>query len=218
MIDEQRHLHVQAHLKASSLDTLPDSALELLHRYEDQNTPAPMKTYTSVITSLFSRQTSLARAQAWDIFSHMRYVAHPIPDVVLYTVMIRACASPVNPRYPSEPEKALDLWTEMTQDQKISPTVGSYNAIILACAKSGTKSFVNEGLRLARQMLDSHRDARGFSAFRPDMKTFCALLEGTKRIGDLGRARWILVELVRGQGVDTKEDADTENDKQVMRM
>ena len=174
-----------------------------------------MQTYTSVITSLFSRSTSLARAQGWDIFAHMRYVAHPKPDVLLYTLMIRACASPVNTRYPSEPEKALDLWTEMTQDQKITPTVGSYNAIILACARSGTKTYVNEALRLAKQMLDSHRDAHGFPAFRPDRKTFCALLEGTKRIGDLGRARWILAEMVRGRGVDTNEETDTDKNMQV---
>lgn len=174
-----------------------------------------MRTYTSVITSLFSRPTSVARAQAWDIFSHMRYVAHPIPDVLLYTLMIRACASPFNPRYPSEPEKALDLWTEMTQDQRMTPTVGSYNAIILACAKSGMKSFINEALRLARQMLDSSRDAHGYPAFRPDIKTFCALLEGVKRIGDLGRARWILVELVKGQRLETKEEVDTEDTKQI---
>jgi len=148
------------------------------------------------------------------MFAHMRYVAHPKPDVLLYTLMIRACASPINTRYPSEPEKALDLWTEMTQDQKIIPTVGSYNAIILACARSGTKTYVNEALRLARQMLDSHRDAHGFPAFRPDRKTFCALLEGAKRIGDLGRARWILAEMVRGRGVDSKEE-DTGKDGQV---
>ena len=55
--EEQSHLHIQAHwhLNATSLDTLPDSALELLHRYEGQNAPAPMQTYTSVIISLFSR-------------------------------------------------------------------------------------------------------------------------------------------------------------------
>ena len=174
-----------------------------------------MQTYTSVITSLFSRPTSLARAQAWDIFAHMRYVAHPKPDVLLYTLMIRACASPVNTRYPSEPEKALDLWTEMTQDQKIIPTVGSFNAVILACARSGTKTYVNEALRLARQMLDSHRDAHGFPAFRPDRKTFCALLEGAKRIGDLGRARWILAEMVRGRGVNAKEETNIDKDTQV---
>jgi hypothetical protein len=127
----------------------------------------------------------------------MRYVAHPIPDVVLYTLMIRACASPVTTRFSSEPEKALDLWTEMTVDQNITPTVGAYNAIILACARSGTKTYVNEAFRLARQMLDSHRDAHGRSPFRPNKRTFCALLEGAKRIGDLGRARWILAEMVK---------------------
>ena len=189
--------------------------MELLHRYEGQNAPAPIQTYTSVITSLFSLTTSLARAQAWDIFAHMRYVAHPNPDVFLYTLMIRACASPVSTRYPSEPEKALDLWTEMTQDQKLTPTVGSYNAIILACAKSGVTTYVNEALRLARQMLDSHRDAHGFPAFRPDCKTFCALLEGAKRIGDLGRARWVLAEMVRGGGVSTEEEADAEENTRV---
>ena len=103
----------------------------------------------------------------------------------------------------------------MTQDQRIAPTVGSYNAVILACAKSGTKSFVNEALRLAREMLDSHRDAHGFPAFRPNIKTFCALLEGAKRIGDLGRARWVLVEMVKGRGVNTNEEADTEKNTQV---
>jgi hypothetical protein len=94
-------------------------------------------------------------------------------------MIIRACASPFNARYPFEPEKALDLWREMTKDQKLTPTAGSY-------AKSGTKSYVNEALRPARQMLDSHRDAHSLPAFRPDRKTFCALLEGAKRIGDLG--------------------------------
>ena len=196
---------------------MPVSALDLLHHYENQNAVAPMQTYTSIISSLFARPSSLARAQAWDIFSHMRYVAHPNPDIILYTQMIRACANPVSIRFSSEPEKALDLWTEMTVDHKIPPTVQAYNAVILACARSGTKTYVNEAFRLARQMLDSHRDARGISAFRPDKKTFCALLEGTKRIGDLGRARWILAEMVRGgkEGGDPNK-VDAEIDDEVM--
>ncbi|CAA7262078.1 unnamed protein product [Cyclocybe aegerita] len=212
----QRHLHVQAHLKSESIDELPTSALDLLHNYEGQNVPAPMQTYTAVITSLFSRPSSLGRAHAWDLFSHMRYVAHPTPDALLYTLMIRACANPITTRYSSEPEKALDLWTEMTVDQKIQPTVGSYNAIILACARSGTKTYVNEAFRLARQMLDSHRDARGYSPFRPDKKTFCALLEGAKRIGDLGRARWILAEMVKGVREDDVNGVEAEIDEEVM--
>ncbi|KAF9484173.1 hypothetical protein BDN70DRAFT_798221 [Pholiota conissans] len=212
----QRHLHIQTHLRATPLDEIPTSAMDLLHQYEEQSVPAPMHTYTSVITALLSRPLSLARAQAWDIFSHMRYVAHPYPDVVLYTQMIRACASPVSVRYSSEPEKALDLWTEMTVDRKIRPTVGSYNAVILACARSGEKVYVNEAFRLARQMLDSHRDAQGVSSFRPDRKTFCALLEGAKRTGNLARARWILAEMVAPKRENDPNAIDTEIDEEIM--
>ncbi|KDR78309.1 hypothetical protein GALMADRAFT_119345 [Galerina marginata CBS 339.88] len=212
----QRHLHVQAHLNATPNETLPTSALELLHQYEAQNAPVPMRTYTSVITALFSRPSSLARAHAWDLFTHMRYVAHPTPDALLYGLMIRACASPVSVAYSSEPEKALDLWTEMTVDNKIAPTVGSYNAVILACAKSGSRNYINEGFRLARQMLDSNRDAHGYSAFRPDRKTFCALLEGAKRIGDLARARWILAEMVRGSEEGKANSVGVEIDDEIM--
>ena len=102
-------------------------------------------------------------------------------------------------------------------DHKIPPTVQAYNAIILACAKSSTKTCVNEVFHLARQMQDLHQDTRGILAFRLDKKTFCALLEGTKRIRDLGRARWILAEMVRGgkKGGDPNK-VDAEIDDEVM--
>ena len=103
----------------------------------------------------------------------------------------------------------------MTVDQNIPPTVGAYNAVILACARSGNKTYINEGFKLARQMLDSHRDARGYSPFRPDRKTFCALLEGTKRIGDLARARWILAEMVKSSG-DGNDSLEMAIDEEVM--
>ncbi|KAF8884462.1 hypothetical protein BD779DRAFT_1612106 [Infundibulicybe gibba] len=210
--EHQRHLHVKSHIRATSPGELPTAALQVLHSYEAQAHPPPMKTYTSLITSLFSTPSSIARAQAWDLFSHMRYVAHPQPDTLLYTLMIRACASPISPSRSSEPERALDLWTEMTVDRRMAPTVGAYSAVILACARSGSKSYVNEAFRLAKEMLDSHRDARGESAFRPDRKTFCALLEGAKRIGDLARTRWILAEMVRAsageQGSDVAVDEE----------
>ncbi|KAJ7160978.1 hypothetical protein C8R46DRAFT_357307 [Mycena filopes] len=195
--EPQRHLHIKCHLKATPRNRVPESALAVLHSYESQGHPAPMKTYTSTIAALYSTHLSVARAQAWDLFSHMRYVAHPTPDVVLYTAMIRACASPVGTAHSSEPERALDLWTEMTVEQKLTPTVGSYNAVILACARSGRKMYVNEAFRIAKEMLDAHRDAYGRSAYMPDRRTLCALLEGAKRIGDLARARWILADLVK---------------------
>ncbi|KAF8064092.1 hypothetical protein FPV67DRAFT_1782444 [Lyophyllum atratum] len=196
--EQQRHFHIKSHLISTPTETIPTSALEVLHSYESQSHPAPIHTYTSVITSLFSTKSSLGRAQAWDLFSHMRYVAHADPDVPLYTLMIRACASPMGTRS-SEPERALDLWTEMIVDRRLSPTAGAYDAVILACARSGSTMYVNEAFRLAKQMLDAHRNAQGDSAFTPSRRTFCALLEGAKRVGDLARARWILAQMIAEQ-------------------
>ncbi|KAJ7270934.1 hypothetical protein C8J57DRAFT_294530 [Mycena rebaudengoi] len=204
--EPQRHLHVKCHLKATPTAHIPESALTVLHAYETQGQPAPMKTYTSVIASLLRTHLSVGRAQAWDLFAHMRYVAHPKPDVVLYTAMIRACASPVSRARKSDPERALDLWTEMTIEQRLTPTVASYNAVILACAKSGRKHYVNEAFRLAKEMFDAHRDAYGHSAYEPDRGTLCALLEGAKRVGDLARARWILADLVRADPGEREDE------------
>ncbi|KAF7321081.1 hypothetical protein HMN09_00195500 [Mycena chlorophos] len=208
--DAQRHLHVRAHLRATPTNHIPETALTVLHSYETQSCPAPMKTYTSIISALYSTNISLARAQAWDLFSHMRYVAHPTPDVVLYTQMIRACASPVSSSRSSDPERALDLWTEMTVEQKLTPTVGSFNAIILACARSGRKLYVNEAFRIAKQMLDSNRDAYGNSAYHPDRGTIIALLEGAKRMGDLARTRWILADMVASNITNPDEAVNEE--------
>lgn len=194
--ERQRDLHIKVHLKASPPNTIPHDALSILHSYEMRAIPAPMKSYTRLITALFSAQSSLGYAQAWDLFAHMRYIAHPNPDALLYTLMIRACASSLN--FSSEPERALDLWTEMTVDHGIQPTAGAYTAVILACARSGSKMYIHEAFRLAKEMLDSHRDATGHSAFKPDGRIFSALLEGAKRVGDLARTRWILAEMVRG--------------------
>jgi hypothetical protein len=193
--ERQRDLHIKAHLRASPMNTIPTSALSLIHAYEVGALVAPMVTYTRLITALFCVHSSLAYAQAWDLFAHMRYVAHHKPDALLYTLMIRACAS--SPNSSSEHERALDLWTEMTVENRITPNVGAYNAIILACARSGVNVYVNEAFRLAKEMLDSHRDAEGKSAFEPDQKTFYALLEGAKRVGNLARIRWIFAEMVR---------------------
>lgn len=203
LTDRQRHLHIKAHVKSVSLGTIPESALSLLHSYENAGRPPPITAYSQLIAALFRIPSSLARAQAWDLFSHMRYVAHPHPDTLLYTQMIQACALST----PVEPERALDLFTEMTVDRRIRPTAGAYTAVILVCARSGSKVYVNEAFRLAKEMLDAHRDARGRGAFHPDSHTFGALLEGAKRIGDLGRVRWILAEMVEM----TQRDPDNQS-------
>lgn len=129
----------------------------------------------------------------------MRYVAHPTPDAVIYNLMILACARapPSGGTGDSEPQRALDLFTEMTVDNNIPPTRDTYTSVILACARSRETKFVNEAFRLAKEMLDGHRDALGRPAFTPNNALFGALLQGAKRIRDLSRARWILAEMIQ---------------------
>lgn len=132
----------------------------------------------------------------------MRYVAHLYPDALLYALMIRACAGlgSSHSSFQSEPERAVDLFTEMRYQAKLEPTVGAYNAVILACARK--KGWAGEAFRFAREMVDASRDARGVARWRPDAKTFKALLVAAKVSGDLNRARWILAEMLKSQTDD----------------
>lgn len=222
----QRHLHLKAYIRSIPNGHFPHTALALLHKYETANAPPPMKTYNSLVSSLFRVREGnlpLARRQAWDLFAHMRYVAHPDPDVQMYATMIRACASPISAaRYQSEPERALDLWTEMTVDKRLEPSAGAYDAVILACTRSGQSVFIDHGFQLVKQMLDGHRDAFGKSRFQPTRRTFSAMLEGLKRQGNLDRTRWVIAEMARivvsvgGGGVNEDVKGERDIDEDVM--
>lgn len=192
----QRDYHIKAFCKSLTFGSFPLQVEELLHDYEARGLPAPMKSYARVLQALLSMRTrpSLGHAQAQDLFAHMRYAVHPKPDIGLYTLMIRSCA---HPAMPAEPERALDLLTEATVDQKLAPTTATFSAVIYALSRSGEKRYVREAFRLAKQMVDGNRDARGVSAFRPDRCLVDALLEGAKRIGDLSRTRWLLAITLR---------------------
>ncbi|GJJ09290.1 hypothetical protein Clacol_003512 [Clathrus columnatus] len=190
--DRQRDLLVKARIQANKLD----EACKMIYSFESNATPAPIRSYTRVIRAFLFQAgpgSEQLKAQAWDMFSHMRYAAHPIPDEFLYTVMIRSLAETQDP----EAERALDLFTEMTVDNQIPPTTYSYNAVILACARS--KKFKLEAFRLVREMLNAYKGADGEvpSSLRPDKHTFLALLEAAKRLGDLTRTRWILTQLIK---------------------
>ena len=207
--------HIDRHIKAHLTSTLkvdpsdptvhhafPTSALEALHAYEAAGSVVPIKSYTRVISALLHVRTSpssdprlgasAAYSQAWDLFSHMRYVAHPTPDAHLYAVMIRACASASSSRA-SEPERALDLWTEM-QENRIEPTRAAYEAIVLVFGRAG-REWLGESVRFAKEM--RARYCTSPSSVASERRIWCALLEGCKRVGDLPRARWILAEALR---------------------
>ena len=98
----------------------------------------------------------------------MRLKAHPIPTKQLYTTMIRTCGDPRDP----QPERARDLWIEMTQEgNKVSPTREEYDAIIRALGS--TKKDYLEAFELLRQMLAKHHDAT-FVPFEDTPKSICS--------------------------------------------
>ncbi|KAF5360242.1 hypothetical protein D9757_012886 [Collybiopsis confluens] len=84
---QQQHLHIKAQLNSTPLHAIPTTALSVLHTYESHpshgHLPPPQKTHSSIIRALFSTRNpsggavAQARAQAWDLFTHMRYVSHP---------------------------------------------------------------------------------------------------------------------------------------------
>jgi hypothetical protein len=170
-------------------------SLTVLHELEDLNLAAPQAVYHAVITRLVHSEAPSHRAAGWNLFGHMRLVAHSTPTRSLYTEMIAACAHPTHP----EPERALDLWTEMTIDSGILPDVNTFNAVLLACGR--VQRFYPETFRLMRQLLDFYQTSPPGTPqktmYTPTRQTFDALLDGAKRNGDLARARWVLTEMIR---------------------
>ena len=223
----KRHFEfiVEAHLARRD----KAAALQTLYHFEKNGKTLPQRAYTRVISfytagttrSTISPTPQRDKAIAWDLFAHMRLVAHPVPSRSTYNAMILSCADPQDP----QPERALDLLVGMEQESKLVPDGETFDAAILACSR--TKSFYLEGFKLLRRMLGLHQSAMlsrnfinqshdssaesfevGITGYEPTLTTFNALLEGCKRRGDLSRTRWLLGEVIRlirggaGQGVD----------------
>ncbi|GAA6058809.1 hypothetical protein JCM10212_001925 [Sporobolomyces blumeae] len=173
------------HLLSSLVPSHPELAVKHLFSMEALGyTPLPA-TYNLVVSRLLSPSSppTLIR-QGWDLYAHSRLVSHPVPSVELYSTMIQACSRGSHP----SPERAIDLFTELTDDNRLAPSELAFNGVIRACAREGSQEYYFEALRFLRKMLDDN--------VSPSRHTFHAVLEGSKRHGDLARARWILVKMV----------------------
>lgn len=187
---------VHAHLAKGDTHT----AVRTLHTFEAQHLTLPEPTYTAVLNALLPPSPTLRQADkslAFDLFHHMRLVAHPVPSVESYNTIIRACADPKDP----QPEMALDLYTQMISENNQQPQGETYNVLIRALGR--VKGYYLHAFRILRQMLEVHQallpstPAGQGTGYEPTTQTYNALLEGTKRNGDLGRARWILAEMAK---------------------
>lgn len=170
-------------------------ACDILHQHELEHRPLPIAAYHAAIAGLIKSPSPNAprRALAWDMFAHMRYVAHPTPSKELYTTMIAACAKSSGP----DVERASDLFIEMTVDKKLEPTTETYAALISVYAK--TKATAIEAFRMASQMVDVRRDADGMPSLRPNRTIWMSLLEAAKRLGDLQRTHRLLTQMSKEQ-------------------
>ena len=170
-------------------------ACDILHQHELEHQPLPIAAYHAVITGLIKSPSPNAprRALAWDVFAHMRYVAHPTPSKELYATMIAACAKSSEP----DVERASDVFIEMTVDKRMEPTTETYAALISVYAK--TKATAIEAFRMASQMVDVGRDADGTPLLRPNRTIWVSLLEAAKRLGDLQRTHWLLTQMGKEQ-------------------
>lgn len=184
---ENLPISVNAHhyLLSAILPSHPELALQHLRSMEASGHTPLLATYTAVTKRLLSPASPphLVR-EGWDLYGHTRLVAYPVPDVSLYSTMIQACAHGAHP----SPERAVDLFIEMTDDNKLPPSELAYNGVIRACAREGSREYYYEALRYMRRMLDEN--------VAPSRHTFHALLEGARRHGDLARARWMLVKMI----------------------
>ncbi|WRT70642.1 uncharacterized protein IL334_007640 [Kwoniella shivajii] len=204
--NSHKDLYIRSLIQQSP--SLPQNAISHLISAETAGQPYPQSSYHVVLQHLTqpspnSHPNANTRSLAWDLFTNMRLSAHPTPTREVYTAMIRTCSEASQP----EPERARDLWIEMIESEKIQPTREEYSAIIRALGS--TKKDYLEAFDLLRQMLAKHHDAvytpfsedndqlPKFSEYVPTLDTFTALLEGTKRAGDLNRARWVLTETVK---------------------
>ncbi|PWZ03104.1 hypothetical protein BCV70DRAFT_197337 [Testicularia cyperi] len=180
--DHTYHSLVKAYATASQFS----QAIELLNSLEVQGRPASMATYTLVIDRLFDPvdsgdgQTTNTgerpelQALAWNVFYHMRLVAHPVPDAPLYALMIRACAKGL-----PQPQDIDDPTKSYTSLEASSSSSGANNA-------SGNDSDVLGPARIseAERALDLFREMTTRYGVRPNAEVYNNLILACARRKD----------------------------------
>ena len=115
---------------------------------------------------------------AWDVFDRMRYEGMPM-TVDLYFTMISTCQRSNNA------ERALDLYTEMTQDKHLEPTQWIYDSLLAVLSKR--KEYVKDALALLNTMRSKF--------ILPTVYTYGALGAAAHRTTDVELMRRILLEM-----------------------
>ncbi|KAG8691453.1 hypothetical protein FRC11_003728 [Ceratobasidium sp. 423] len=234
--------HLRSHPHEQPRMDAIKSTQDLIHKLEAQGTPPSQEGYISVMrayleasqeSNLLSESTSTSKtnpsvaiAAVHDLFTHMRYIAHPNPSLGAYGIVIAACAR----GHQVNPLRALELLqeikqgllagrTELVQPQlDINTLVACYNGAIRACARAGAR-FAGDAFRLAKELVQPDGiplAGATIGGIGPDRKTMTALMHSAKRMGDLARTRWILTEVMRAQSTQCENGSEAILDEEIM--
>lgn len=89
-----QHCLIKAHLRQDSNNTNKGAmeAMTLLNNLEEAGEPASQATYSLVLTHLLDSPEMNIKDEVWGVWNRMRLNAHPTPNAVLWSKMLRACA------------------------------------------------------------------------------------------------------------------------------
>jgi pentatricopeptide repeat protein len=131
---------------------------------------------------------------AWEVFNLIKFKSTATaPDHTSYALMIHACA--LN----GEPERAMDLFEDLTTRREMEPNAKIYNAVIHACAVS--KEYFSDAWRYAKKM-----QAQGLPF---DLRTLNVLIQACGRTGHLTRARVMVRHMVHSGKKELQPDLFT---------
>ncbi|EGG00085.1 uncharacterized protein MELLADRAFT_112172 [Melampsora larici-populina 98AG31] len=186
---QQAHIHLLLYRSGSTPTAAYQAASKYVQELERVGTPPTPAVYLQLFEYL--SYTSHRRAHSLDLFNRVRLLAHPTPPISIWNAVLKALASGAS----TEPERSMDIYLDL-KAAGLYPTRETYNHLIRAMARArrpppGTSTRRTEAekwysgsLRLLDRMI--HEDG-----LKPDLNTYMALLEGSKRLGDLPRAKWI---------------------------
>jgi len=172
---------MKAHTKAGDLT----SAFALLRKMEDEGVQADVVTYTILIDALVMADKL---PKAWETFHSIRTWKNIKPDEVLFTVMIKACA--LN----EEAERAINMYDDMRTEKRY-PTDITYAELIHAM--STRADFALKAFDFKR-----HMEAEGMPL---SPIVYDHLLRACASLGDIPRARKVVVEMQKNQMPVTPE-------------
>ncbi|PWN28827.1 hypothetical protein BDZ90DRAFT_131818 [Jaminaea rosea] len=128
------------------------SALALIDHIENSTTvsaPPSQATYSLILSALLDEPNFEVKDEAWGLWYRMRLNAHPVPDAVVWSNMLRACALGSTPS--RHAELGMEEGHRGSQKGKVSPS-----ALLASLRKKAGQAEADVALDLFREMTIVH--------------------------------------------------------------